>query len=262
MIHIATTHAKDNRWMNVQLKYIQRNVSEFKLYCYYAACSPPRDLDLSQFEIIKKHPRIEHVPKLDALMKAIVRRSDPNDIIMVLDGDAFPIRSCDAIIKRRVKKHRLVAVRRDENNGDKQPHPCFMATTASLWKEIGGTWARGSWLNNRGMKTNDVGGKLYHILKNKNVQWDPLLRSNRNNPHELLFGIYEQIVYHHGAGFRSPSTRVDRTKLGGKALERRMAACAEASIQIFDYIQKDMTFYEMFEQPRDPRMKKIKQAMA
>ncbi len=60
----------------------------------------------------------------------------------------------------------------------------------------------------------DVGGNLLKILNDGGYQWYPLLRSNTTNLHPLWFGIYADIVYHHGAGFRDPECRIDRIKHG------------------------------------------------
>jgi hypothetical protein len=37
----------------------------------------------------------------------------------------------------------------------------------------------------------------------------PLLRSNRWNPHPLLAGVYGDLFYHHGSGSREPVFRAD-----------------------------------------------------
>jgi len=41
-----------------------------------------------------------------------------------------------------------------------------------------------------------------------------MLRSNKKNLHPVMFGIYEDIIYHHGAGFRFPTSRIDKHNLG------------------------------------------------
>ncbi len=59
----------------------------------------------------------------------------------------------------------LAAVRRDENAGDIQPHPCFCVTTVGFWNEIEGDWRNGSWLTAEGTMASDVGGTLLAILE-------------------------------------------------------------------------------------------------
>ena len=50
------------------------------------------------------------------------------------------------------------------------------------------------------------------ILKDHNINWLELLRSNHKNLHPVFFGIYGDIFYHHGAGFRPNTSRFDRLK--------------------------------------------------
>jgi hypothetical protein len=47
-----------------------------------------------------------------------------------------------------------------------------------------------------------VGGNLLRRLELTNTPWVQVLRSNRLNPDPLYFGIYGDVIYHHGAGFR------------------------------------------------------------
>jgi hypothetical protein len=102
-----------------------------------------------------------------------------------------------------------MAVRRDENLGDCQPHPLFCATTVGFWKDIEGDWrAGGAWINSAGREVADVGGNLMVKLRERGIEWLPLLRTNTSNPHPVWFGIYDHRIYHHGAGFQA--TRVER----------------------------------------------------
>src|SRR5215216_5361638 len=48
----------------------------------------------------------------------------------------------------------------------------------------------------------DVGGNLLGLLEAAGIDWHPMLRTNKVNPHPLQFGVYEDLVYHHGGGFR------------------------------------------------------------
>ena len=97
--------------------------------------------------------------------------------------------------------------------GDVIAHPAFCATTIRFWKEIKGNWEKGFTYKNRmGRLVADVGGSLYNNLKKNNIDWYPLLRSNNVNYHPLFFGVYDNIIYHHGAGFRDPVSSIDLYK--------------------------------------------------
>jgi hypothetical protein len=153
-----------------------------------------------------------------------------------------------------------VAVRRDENLGDVQPHPSFCATRAATWADLGGDWSNGaSWTNAKGHEISDVGGNLRWQLEAAGLEWTPLLRSNRRNLHPIWFALYADIVYHHGAGFRRMISRHDRESagagLGGSALDLlrrklRMHSGAQAarrrSDEVFAHVQRDPEFYRRF----------------
>ena len=140
----------------------------------------------------------------------MIENSDPDDILVFIDGDALPIRPVARWMRRRLDEFRLVAVRRDENLGDPQPHPCFAFTTGGFWQEIGGDWRQGgTWVNSLGDTVTDPGGNLLHILDERGIDWLPLLRTNTHDAHPVWFAVYDHRIYHHGAGFRSRQSRVD-----------------------------------------------------
>jgi hypothetical protein len=136
-------------------------------------------------------------------------------VLVFLDGDAFPIAPLDTFLRRTLARWPLVAVRRDENLGDPQPHPCFCATTVGFWKRIGGDWNRGfTWRAETGHEVTDAGGNLLGRLRELGVEWYPLLRTNRRNIHPIWFAVYGDLVYHHGAGFRGGLCRRERAAIG------------------------------------------------
>ena len=155
-----------------------------------------------------------------------------------------------------------------ENAGDIQPHPCFCLTTLKFWKDINGDWKEGyKWNNLMEKAVTDVGGNLLGILREKGLEWYPLLRSNKRNLHPVFFGIYEDIVYHHGAGFRETACRLDLTTINPvikklykllptRRLRRKfkpenkiIKSNKLLSLRVFDMIGKDEEFYRYFQQP-------------
>jgi hypothetical protein len=196
MIHIATVHWRDDRWIEPQRRYLESNIEA------------PHRLHADH------DGQGSHATKLNALAERIAREADPDDVLIFLDGDAFPIASLDPFLKQTLSRFPLAAIRRDENLGDKQPHPSFCATTVGFWQKIGGDWSRGAWTNDLGWEIEDPGGKLLAELIDRRVEWRPLRRSNRVNLHPVLFGVYDDVVYHHGAGFREAFDRVDRLRAG------------------------------------------------
>ena len=55
----------------------------------------------------------------------------------------------------------------------------------------------------------DTGGMLMDALEREGVGWHPILRTNAVDPNPLWFGVYGDLVYHHGAGFRTPMSKRD-----------------------------------------------------
>lgn len=214
MIHIATVHWATDRWVDVQLHYLEKHIeSPFRVY----ACLDGIERDLSdRFYYRLSLEQARHPDKLNLLAELITGEADANDLIVFLDGDAFPIAPFEPAVEVMLAENPLAAIRRDENLGDPQPHPSFCVTTVGFWQDIGGDWSRGqTWLNADGQTVNDPGGKLLKALEERGTGWTPLLRSNAKDLHPIFFGVYGGLIYHHGAGFRQPLSRSDVAAIPG-----------------------------------------------
>ncbi len=208
MIHIATVHYRTDKWIDIQMRYIEKHITEpYRIY----ACVSGVERNYADLYYFCSEEEGRHAEKLNYLASEIIAKSNDDDILMFIDGDAFPISSeLVPFVREKITKHELVAIRRDENNIDIQPHPSFCATTVGLWKQIRGDWGKGYyWVNSRGKEVTDVGGNLLKILNDNNIDWFPLTRTNKKDLHPLWFGIYGNMVYHHGAGFRPPTCSAD-----------------------------------------------------
>jgi hypothetical protein len=207
MIHVATVHYGSELWIDVQLSYLRRNLSEpFRTVTTLEAV--PGDHD-DKFDLVV--PAIgDHAAKLNLLAGEIAATAAPDDLIMFLDGDAFPIADPMPLARKALEVSSLVAVRRDENEGEVQPHPCFCVVRVADWEALHGDWSPGyRWTTATGRQITDVGGNLLRCLERNNAEWTPILRSNRVDLHPLFFGVYGDVVYHQGAGFRSGFSRAD-----------------------------------------------------
>jgi hypothetical protein len=214
MIHVLTVHWQSAQWIDIQLRYLHRHLRR-RVRIYAFLNDVPGD-HAHKFDYVSRERIDSHALKLNRLAAVACARAErEEDILVFIDGDAFPINDLGDYLDRRLATHPLIAVQRRENLGDCQPHPCFAATTAGLWQRVGGDWTEGfSWQTSDGHLKTDVGGNLLAILKDHGVDWFPMLRSNRLNPHPLLFAIYDDIVYHHGAGFRSGVSHLDQARFG------------------------------------------------
>lgn len=211
MIHIATVHWRDDRWIDIQLSALDRHIHEpFRVYAFLNGIDEAHD---SKFFYASHEPITDHAIKLNLLGDIIKPNASPDDLVIFIDGDAWPIVDFLPLVRAKLAEFPLVAVCRKENLGDIQPHPCFTITTVGYWHAIKGDWKQGyTWevvTNGRTVKVTDVGGNLLGLLRQQNAHWYPLLRSNTVDLHPLWFGVYGDILYHHGAGFRPHISRLD-----------------------------------------------------
>jgi hypothetical protein len=268
MIHIATVHHRSSKWIDVQLAYLRRHLTE--PYRVVANLEAVEGDHASKFDQVV--PAVgRHAGKLNLLAAEIVAEARGDDIIIFLDGDAFPIVDPMPIVRKALDDTALVAVLRRENGEDQQPHPSFCAVRVDTWDSLRGDWSMGHpWKNEFGDWVSDSGGNLLAALERNEVDWTPLLRTNRYNPHPLWFAVYGGIVYHHGAGFRKPVARSfvvdqpnrwrqgEKAPLVGTAIrrigsyrivrwERRdFKAVGQLGDEIFEQLKVDPDFYRRF----------------
>ena len=200
MLHIATVHYASPRWIEIQAKHLREHIS-----VPYQTWTSLQHIDPS-YAVHFDHVIDQaggHAGKLNNLAMEIAHEADQDDLIMFLDGDAFPIADPMPLIREGLAKAPLVAVRRAENGGDEQPHPCFCVTTVGTWLKLPGDWSLGHrWVLDDGRRPTDVGGNLLRVLELTNTPWVDILRTNKVHLDPLFFAIYGDTIYHHGAGFR------------------------------------------------------------
>ncbi len=200
MIHFATAH-RGGRWVDVQLAYLRRHVTEpFRVW---ASTEEVPAADAAKFDVALEMSG-NHAGKLNRLWYALEEEVADEDIVVFIDSDAFPIADPLPLIRDGLNEHALVAVQRLENDGDPQPHPSFAAARAMEWRRIGCDWSAGhAWTRTSGARVSDVGGNLLHLLDRADATWRPLHRTNAIDLHPVRFGIYGNVIYHHGAGTRT-----------------------------------------------------------
>ncbi len=211
MINIATVHWRSPKWIRVQLDYLERSIdAPFRVYGALNGIDDGALWDRFDFaeDMEGSHPE-----KLNALAEVISAKSDPSDVLIFLDGDAFPVQKLLPWLTDALARHPLVAVQRREILDDRRPHPCFSATTIGFWQEIAGDWGRAKWVAPDGRVHDDAGSKLMIELEGRGIEWQPLLRTNTRQVHPVWFAVYGHRVYHHGAGFRPPISRADIDKV-------------------------------------------------
>lgn len=216
MLHVATVHYKSPRWIEIQTKYLREHISvQYQTWSSLELIDPSYGRHFDR--VVEQRGR--HPGKLNHLAMEIAHEASDDDLLMFLDGDAFPIVDPMPLIADGLAKAPLIAVRRAENVDSPQPHPCFCVTTVGAWRDLPGNWAGGpTWEGARGTRVTDVGGNLLRQLELTGTPWVQVLRSNRSNLDPLHFAVYGDTVYHHGAGFRAGELSGAHRELAPKPL--------------------------------------------
>lgn len=207
VLHVLTVHWRSDAWIETQARALDQHLpaGSVRWGCLNAV---PGDW-AGRFDHVLELDG-SHAAKLNEMAQLASAGAAPDDLLLFIDGDAFPVAPITADL---LGGRPLAAVRRDENLGDPQPHPCFCLTTVETWAAIGGDWREGpTWINAQGDEVSDVGARLLEALRVSGTPWRPLLRTNTVDLHPLWFGVYGDVVYHHGAGFRPTSSRLDRVQ--------------------------------------------------
>src|ERR1700739_2378151 len=124
MLHVATVHYGSPVWVDIQTSYLRRYMR-----IPYRTWVSLEGIDRSygaRFDHVLSQ-KGSHPGKLNPLAMEICHQALDDDLIMFLDGDAFPIADPMPLIDDALARAPLVAVRRAENLGDPQPHLCFCA---------------------------------------------------------------------------------------------------------------------------------------
>jgi len=215
-IHIITIHYNSSKWLDLQLKKINKHFENFKIYTIY------NKMDMSNHEnqfnyckwgrVRNKGVNFDGIPlrswnhwtKLDNLTNMVVNDDDTNDddILIWLDCDAFPVADVNDFIDSKLKEFEFFAINRKEMNNSVIPHPSFAGCKVKLWKKFNLSW-EGIPHAPLGEETHDTGGKMYAILQKNNIEWYKLNLSHSLTPHTYYFAIYDSLIYHHGAGTRA-----------------------------------------------------------
>jgi hypothetical protein len=220
MLYVATAHFKSPRWIEIQARYLRRHIAvPYQAWASIEGIDPSYSVSFDK--VIEQ--RGPHPCKLNHLALEICHVAAEDDLIMFLDGDAFPIADPMPVVEEGLRGASLVAVRRAENLDEPQPHPSFCVTTVGAWRSLPGDWSLGPvWPAGRRELVSDVGAVLLRTLELSGGSWTPLLRTNGAKLHPLLFAVYGNIVYHHGAGFREKALpRIDRERLIAERPPRR-----------------------------------------
>ncbi len=226
MLHIASAHSGSPRWLEIQRRALAEHIPIPYTTWGSVALMDPSHGAVFDHVIEQKGPEAGKLNHLAVEISAVAKE---DDLLMFLAPDAFPVADPMAVIDEAFERAALVAVRRSENDGDPQPHPCFCVTTVGTWRSIGGDWSDGYPWSAAGLgRVTDFGGNLLRRLELTGARWVGLERTSSTALDPLHFGVYGGIVYFHDADEIGRAHRVGApSPLGGTGvpiLGRALAA--------------------------------------
>jgi hypothetical protein len=270
MIHIVTNHHETIKWLEPQAKYLKKHTNDnYKIYSGFTDMNEEVNLeevkqsssifDMYEFDELKE---VANDPpyKFDYLANSIsMEENNKDDLLIFLDPDAFPIQlDWDLQVKTWLKDRAAIAISREENlepllkeDQSPYPHPCFFVTTLGFWRENNLSWRHDP---SQGIEC--AGILLKKWFEDNDHQWGRMLRTNCFNLHPLNFGVYGQLIYHHGSGNRPVYDSIDiwarpeLSKKYGVSLDLYYPELLEFNQKIsdvvFSEINKDPNFIRMY----------------
>tara|TARA_R100000664_G_scaffold18454_1_gene27517 strand:- start:13745 stop:14569 length:825 start_codon:yes stop_codon:yes gene_type:complete len=243
MIYFVTMHHNTDNFVNLQAQNIKNYTPEvftkYKVYCGLSGVPDYRGeennfTNYSFFNITEVMN--QHWFRMNWLVDRIKENEtiEDDDILVFLDGDAFPVDFWYPKIVELLKENEMVAADRREDiepllaeEMKPYPHPLFLATKAKFWIENELKWGIDE---SKGISTPGCLLKLW--LEENDYSYAPLVRTNVFDIHPLFFGVYGDLIYHHGAasglekvyGSSDIWTRPDLSKKYGVALDIHVPA--------------------------------------
>lgn len=255
MIWVLTVHHPVGHWIAVQRRQLDLSIGAGKYKV--AAMVPEGETGTFEHEIWGveydgRYPTLPppsrlHARNLDAVTEMALPEIDDGDILVVLDGDAFPIGD-DFVKKLRGWLERWPALTIAYHR--RMVHCSFFACRAGFYRQrLDVGW--GPVDGGRGITFRDTNGALNKQLTVGRHRWKALERSNAFDPLPPHFGVYGEAIYHHGMGFRDPSMNprdrhLARLLFGSVEAGEAwvLARKRELRDQLFVEIERNPRFYE------------------
>ena len=242
MIWFLTPHWKIDKWVKLQSQRILKSGCNKNNTRVIATVGKDLGNYCEWFDnfwyyepefVLGNKPFSNHWMKLDFLfMRAVCLGAADDDIIIFLDGDAFPIGPEFPLRIFRILSHNNYCFIQEP--AEDKPHPAFFAVRVKDWRSL--SWFPGPFMimDSDGGSSRidfDIGGSLSdyldpdecHILTHKDCSFHPEFFST--------FGDKDgSLVYHHGASFRKHTySRAERA-----------AGCGRDQKGINDVISRDV----------------------
>lgn len=202
---------EEGKWLDLCLKKILA-LTTWPNYRIYVWNNNVEDASVSQLietipcaTLLQANPqeRLEHIHAVPLQRLYEVARKDKCNFIVTLDTDAFPFQDSwlSYLIKKLDKKTVISGVWRDELTEYVRPyaHPSCLCTTTNFVEKNKLRFDRVDIASDKKM---DTLASFTMVAEKKGKKIYKLRRSNVNELHYIMGGIYGNLVYHHGAGSR------------------------------------------------------------
>jgi len=222
MIHLYTLHFKYDYWVDLQVNSFKKHIKvPYKTYAIFSHMSQDiyekRKNMYDHFEIRESGKSKHKGGNYHAtdgnrhIFPAIESNAKKGDIILRMDSDAFLIDDITQDFVDMVVDKKFIALCEPQHEWDTTvvtPHPSFWSYPVEFLQQ-GLAEVMGAILED---SNSNWWGGVERWLKNNDIEWTPITRSNKINLHPLYYGIYNDLVYHHWAGSRNMITRADRKR--------------------------------------------------
>jgi hypothetical protein len=193
-------------WPRLQMEQLRRHTAAgFRVFAFGNQLMAEHEAYLKSCPEIEYHSsqsvgtrHFEHVwPLRNWLARTALRT---HRVIVHLDSDAFPVDAAwlPRTLSRLSYRCPVTAVQRLEN-GDHHSDRCFLVYTRAGFRQHAFDFSS--------VGRKDAGAGISRQLEETGFRWHPMLRSNRHDYHPLIAGLYDDSIYHHGAGTRLPQFR-------------------------------------------------------
>ncbi len=146
-------------------------------------------------KLVRSRLELQHAFALDYLVEKI---SDRYRWLITLDSDSFPVRDgwVTSLTSRIESGAAVIGVWRDEMRNRIRPfvHVSGLCMETERFGRLDCSFSRGI--------GQDLGQNITDELQRRDEEVVGLPRTNVENPHYLMAGIYGNLLYHHGAGSR------------------------------------------------------------
>lgn len=257
-VHILAFHFGTTAWLEIQKRHILKYTQDrdYKLWLGKYKVDLPDNFDIPEnWEILDldtiypEENGVDHYQQMEWMWHNCIKENmDDDDVIIIIDSDAFPVSSdwwkiVELLQNDDPKTPQVIHTNHAENLGIAQPpqydvYPdlCFFATKKETWEENNLEWGFFQPMHQ------NPGFGMKDRIEKAGLRTGSMLRTNKFNSHRVMFGVYGNCIYHQHCGSRAIIGRPQDSGNGGHVNDKRMcytAADLRQRLSIANWFQSD-----------------------